>query len=278
MAREPFKGPIRLTPAGAPIESAADFHHTLSKAFVRAAKVSDERYGGAILEGANDRVVAGVQQLVPLLHSLIESGPSFLPGFCKARTIVKAESEPNVFEAADEKHYESHHAAALGVLQGFIDDLTCQVVDEAGNSWGRYEVEDPLISRQGNAVFWAQVFDAFESFCIKQMNAEFANLVVGEPSHLTSIENQSHAPAQVSSLSGLPEVNLDLNQVRYNGECHDVRSDGALLMSKLVEAYPHPFPANSLFSKPSNVKNKLPEGLRVLIEAKSGTGYRLKLN
>ncbi len=75
----------------------------------------------------------------------------------------------------------------------------------------------------------------------------------------------------------LPQVNLDLNQIKYAGECYEVSGDAALLFSKLVEHYPHPFPASSLFANPSRVKNSLPDILKAMIESQPAKGYRLIL-
>ena len=75
----------------------------------------------------------------------------------------------------------------------------------------------------------------------------------------------------------MPQVDLKLNQVRYAGECHNVSPEGAFLMDKLVQHYPHAFAASSELSKPSRVKDSLPEAIRALIVAETGKGYRLNL-
>jgi hypothetical protein len=73
------------------------------------------------------------------------------------------------------------------------------------------------------------------------------------------------------------KVNKDLNQVRYDGVCYDVKSDGALLFDELVCAYPDPISASKLFSKPSRVKNELPEILKEMVKSEPAKGYRLVL-
>lgn len=82
---------------------------------------------------------------------------------------------------------------------------------------------------------------------------------------------------RLSPAIDLPQVNLETNQVRYVGQCHDVTADGALLFSKLVENYPQAFSASKLFSKPSRVRDGLPDALKALIVAQTGKGYRLIL-
>jgi len=84
-------------------------------------------------------------------------------------------------------------------------------------------------------------------------------------------------PQTTGSSSILPQINLQLNQVRYAGQCYDVSSDGALLLSKLVESHPHEVAASGLFSKPSDVKKRLPMPLRELIKTEGGKGYSLKI-
>lgn len=76
----------------------------------------------------------------------------------------------------------------------------------------------------------------------------------------------------------LPTVNLTTNQVRYADVCHDVTADGALLFNNLVESYPQAFSASTLFTKPSRVKQGLPDSLKAMIVAEAGKGYRLKLD
>lgn len=75
----------------------------------------------------------------------------------------------------------------------------------------------------------------------------------------------------------LPQVDLVLNQIRYDGVCHNVTSEGAKLVDLLVKAPPYEWvPTHKVFSKPSRVKNSLPAPIRNLIETDRGKGYRLK--
>jgi hypothetical protein len=71
---------------------------------------------------------------------------------------------------------------------------------------------------------------------------------------------QSPPPRGVSR--ELPIVNLELNQVRFAGECKDLPAEGAQLLNSIVAAYPHDISASSICSKPSEVKYNLPEFIR----------------
>jgi hypothetical protein len=97
-------------------------------------------------------------------------------------------------------------------------------------------------------------------------------LTVAESVHIAA-----NSDLAASTTTTLPQVNLKTNQVRYDGQCYDVSSDGALLLSKLVESHPHAITASKYFSKPSDVKNRLPPLLRKLIATESGKGYWLSV-
>jgi hypothetical protein len=73
----------------------------------------------------------------------------------------------------------------------------------------------------------------------------------------------------------LPEVDLALNQIRYDGNCFNVTPDAALLVQKLVEAHPQFLSASGLFTRPSDLKNSLPAPIKSLIQSKPGSGYRI---
>ncbi len=80
-------------------------------------------------------------------------------------------------------------------------------------------------------------------------------------------------------IPNLPIVNLELKQIRYAGECHDVSGDSALLVQGIVDAHPDWFPASKNgFSKPSSTKHSLPDPIKDLIETAKGKGYRFKRN
>ena len=75
----------------------------------------------------------------------------------------------------------------------------------------------------------------------------------------------------------LPQVDQELNQVRYGKDCHKVSSDCALLFDELVKAYPHAISASALFKKPERLKNSLPAALKAIVKSKSAKGYWLEL-
>ena len=74
----------------------------------------------------------------------------------------------------------------------------------------------------------------------------------------------------------LPIVDDKLLQIRYDGETHAVSSEGARMVKLLVDCFGEWVPmAQNDFSKPSDVKKKLPEQIKSLIKAEKGKGYRI---
>ena len=73
------------------------------------------------------------------------------------------------------------------------------------------------------------------------------------------------------------DVNHELLQVRYNGKVHDITASQAHLLQALVDARGDWVSASGLgITKPSRIKDTLPEPIKALIETLSGHGYRLK--
>lgn len=131
-----------------------------------------------------------------------------------------------------------------------------------------------------------EVFDLLQrlSIAITGKSSRWLRLYDEETTGQPANDQNSSPPASADSgranvpATKLPKVNLKTNQVRYGGgECLDVTSDGALLMSELVKNHPHPIKASEFLTKPSRTKDELPEILRKLIDTAPGKGYWLKI-
>ena len=73
-----------------------------------------------------------------------------------------------------------------------------------------------------------------------------------------------------------PEVDMELNQVRFKGKCYRISREATLLMDALVKAKGEYIAANAVTTKPSRVYESLQEELKEIIE-RSNKGYRIKL-
>jgi hypothetical protein len=121
----------------------------------------------------------------------------------------------------------------------------------------------------GTAVWEWDYVDRFEA-ALASLRAEAA---VAAELQSGTVKMAGQTPAG-SDPPVLPEVNLELNQVRFGGQCRDLTADGALLLSKIVTAYPHHFSASSICSKPSEVKDSFPKLVLDHIKSEPGKGYR----
>ena len=84
-------------------------------------------------------------------------------------------------------------------------------------------------------------------------------------------------PTDIKQAAVLPQVDLKLNQIRFEGECFDVSGEAALLISEVIKNHPQPICASKICSKPARVKSKLPDKLGSLLVSEPGKGYRLDI-
>lgn len=104
---------------------------------------------------------------------------------------------------------------------------------------------------------------------LERLEAELAPTAVNLPK---SPENSNQCKADSNS----PIVNEELSQIRYDGEYYDVSAEGARMVKLLAEHLGEWVAmAKNNFTKPSEVKKKLPGPIRDLIESQKGKGYRI---
>lgn len=206
-----------------------------------------------------------VEQLVELTNFL---GPLLMQYGWTCAAINPDEDS----EKIENRRYHSAHHAAFGEAARFLKGLQDRMCADLPND-GDF---DPAIIIED----WERVRIYILAQFSKQWMADSLTLRrrIRRERREFALKSKSLAMDAKPKSADLPKVNLKMNQIRYRGKCYDVEADGALLVDRLVLAYPEWFSASENgFSKPSKIKDALPAPIRNLIETKPGKGYRLKI-
>ncbi len=244
----------------------------------------------------------GVQLLAtpwePLRPSLVETAVYLGPGFGPDGEIsVIGESAETLY--LDDKSrrtiYRQRQQEELKRLQlewnkirdGFPPTLSLQMSDKLAEAIALHEcdsddtldrakkLEDEIVQiicRLENEAGWPQGEKGKEEL---MRDAESVEPTMHQTTTVTDSARKSGQKS--GGKQKLPEVNLGLNQVRYDGVCHDVSPDGALFIDELVKAYPNAISASNLSSKPSRLKGSLPKKLQEIIVSEAAKGTKLVL-
>lgn len=114
--------------------------------------------------------------------------------------------------------------------------------------------------------------DAAEIF-VREENEQQVSSIANAAEQL---QQQAAQLKQVNS--ELPEVDLRLCQVRYDGVCYGVTVEGARMVNMCVRNFPRKFAAiKNDFSKPSATKASLPKQIRDILDTKGGYGLKVEL-
>jgi len=167
-------------------------------------------------------------------------------------------------------------------------------VDEKGPiTKGRIFVPDEMLAPHWDPNAWVGVCWCVEEIGVdrlqqiaKEMAEEFLkddevpfeepSPVEDDPSSKRSVDPDP--PEIPDEDDDWPKVNKDLCQVRYRDKCHDVTESQSMGIDALVRAKGDWVSWSGLgISKPSEVKEGLPQELQELIETSSGKGYRMVL-
>jgi hypothetical protein len=184
------------------------------------------------------------------------------------RRFTAISSTGGVVSILEDRSYPTAHQTAVGEVRLVLYFFTNELSNDSGkhcrdlfDDWGRAkDTIDRILS-----VSWHRQFLAVPA-------------LIQQERTLLTVKSRGSSQLHQLQVPNLPVVNLALNQIRHNGECHDVTAKGARLVDCLVKAWPDWFPTEKNgFTKASVIKKSFPAPIRELIETESGKGYRLKI-